>query len=391
MIGDNEESAPSRGPRANNAAPARPRRRSRRSDLHRRSSSQAGNGGRSIPPRDHARWAPRTPRRRRCRLAALLPFILALAGRVPSIWAEPLIVEAEPLQVSRQQIAKHVQFFGALQLRARDPRFGGLSGLCIDATGARLTAVSDRGTWVSLALRADSSGRLAGVGPGEIGRLIGEDGKPLLYRDTDAEALACLPDGSHIVAFERNHRLLRYPPAAMPFSKAPVRLPPPPGLTQLPVNFGVEALAHLGGDVLVAISEMPVGGQSHHLAWTWRNRTWSPFAYVPQIGFRVTDAVATPTGDLLVLEHHYNPLLGTVVRLAHVAPQSLAASQRVAGQHVLTLTRPDFNANFEGLSVREGPMGERYVYVISDNNFQAHQPTLLLMLKLERGAIKTSP
>ena len=38
--------------------------------------------------------------------------------------------------------------------------------------------------------------------------------------------------------------------------------------------------------------------------------------------------------------------------------------------------------NFEGIDVRKGPAGEIFIYLISDDNFNPEQRTLLMMFEL---------
>jgi hypothetical protein len=70
--------------------------------------------------------------------------------------------------------------------------------------------------------------------------------------DADAEAIARLPDGSWLVAFERRHRLWRYP-HARPRRRCPIEGPAEIG--RQPANGGIEALAALADGTVIAISE----------------------------------------------------------------------------------------------------------------------------------------
>src|SRR3546814_1400739 len=73
-----------------------------------------------------------------------------------------------------------------------------------------------------------------------------------LKRRQDAEALARLPDGSLLVAFEREHRLRRFP--ADLGGRAEV-FDAPPGLAEADINAGIEAMATLADGRLLAFSE----------------------------------------------------------------------------------------------------------------------------------------
>jgi hypothetical protein len=269
---------------------------------------------------------------------------------------------------------------GGIALRSPDPRFGGFSALHVSADGGTALMISDRGAWVTLDLQYGSDGMLAGVRGASMDVLTGKDGKPLRYRDTDAEGLAVLADGSMLVAFEHNHRILRYPAARRPFAKAPTQISVPPEINRAPHNFGIEAIAQLGDGRFVVLSEwLPSANGSGLSAWVGKPGTWEQFAYLSKPGFRISDAGVLPGGDLVVLEHHYNFILGHITRLTHVKRTAIAAAQQVEGREISVLSSPLIAENFEGVSTRRGNGGETLLYLVSDDNFNPRQRTLLLM------------
>lgn len=147
--------------------------------------------------------------------------------------------------------AGQLTYRGGIVLRSPELRFGGFSALHVSADGSTALAISDRGAWLRFRLRYDAGDHLVGASDARMGVLIGENGKALMFLDTDAEALAVLPDGSMLIAFERDHRILHYPAASPPFSKTPVRRSVPAAIKNAPANFGLEALAHIGEGRLV--------------------------------------------------------------------------------------------------------------------------------------------
>jgi hypothetical protein len=291
-------------------------------------------------------------------------------------------VPLDPRNPAAQQ-AGELEFRGGIALRSTDSRFGGFSGIHISTDGATLLAISDRGAWLRLALGYDAAGRLVAAARAEMGPLVGENGQPLAGAEADAEALAVLPDGSMLVAFERRHRILHYPEAAPPFSKRPVPFPAPEELEQAPPNGGLEALAHMGRGFLVAIAERMTAGGGTLAAWVGRGGVWEPFAYARKPGMRVTAAGLLPGGDLLVLEHRYGAAAGSVVRFVRVARNAIAPRRRVEGRELALLAPPLTTENFEGIAIRRGEGREALVYVISDDNFNPLQRTLLLMFALK--------
>lgn len=276
-----------------------------------------------------------------------------------------------------------LRYRGGLVLRSPDRRFGGFSDIHVTARGDRLIAVSDRGHWLRLGLTYDEAGRLAGVAAPEIGPLTGEDGKPLTGWAADAEALAFLPDGSALVAFERDHRLLLYPPSATPFARRPSAYPIPVGLERAPLNGGAEALAHVGSRYLVLITEKLRASGPSVAGWVGRDRHWQPFAYRRDGGFRPTGATLLPSGDLLVVERRYTAADGPAARLMVVPRSAIAPHKIVQGQEIAKIARPLTVDNFEAVAARRGPSRETLIYLMSDDNFSSTQRTLLLMFTIE--------
>ncbi|MCW5772129.1 MAG: esterase-like activity of phytase family protein [Rhodospirillaceae bacterium] len=324
--------------------------------------------------------------RRLVRIAPKLAFAAFLAVATAAAQT-PVTVFSQtvPLDPRRptETRAGELEFRGGIALRSTDPRFGGFSGIHVSTDGTSLLAVSDRGAWLRLALVHDRNGHLIGAGRAEMGALIDENGRPLSGTEADAEALAAMPDGSFLVAFERHHRILHYPEASPPFSKPPTAFPIPQGLEQAPANGGLEALAQVGRGYLVAIAERLQAGGGALAAWVGRNGVWEPFAYARKPGLRVTDAGLLPGGDILVLEHRYSAASGSVVRFVRVTRSSIAPYRRVEGRELALLTPPLTTENFEAVSIRRGQGEDALVYVMSDDNFNPLQRTLLLLFAVK--------
>lgn len=320
------------------------------------------------------------------RAALVVPAVLAAA--VPAAASAdgtvPLAAESVPLnpENERQVRAGALLYRGGLAIRSPDPRFGGFSGLAVSRDGAHLTAISDRGAWLRARIRYDTAGRLAGLDEGRIGPLHGRDGKPLRGLAADAEALALLPDGSALVAFERRHRILRYPAGPHTLSGRPVRAPAPAGLAAAPFNGGAETLAHIGGGDLLLLTEGLSRGSGAYAGWIGRKGRWRPFAYARSGGFRPTDATVLPDGDIAVLERHYTPATGVSARIVLLRRSGVAPGRTLRGRELLHLAPSMTVDNFEGIAARRGPNGKTVLYILSDDNFNPLQRTLLLMFEM---------
>lgn len=318
-------------------------------------------------------------------MALLASFLLAGAG-TPAL-AAPLEIAARavPLHGSNPERLRvgPLAYRGGLELSSEDSRFGGLSGLSISEDGARLTAVTDRGLWVTARLISGANGAPRALTEAEIGELHAPGGRHLRdKRDTDSEGLTRLADGALVVGFERYHRLWRYPAAANPLAGRPVAIPVPAALHNLRSNSGIEALATLAGGALLAIAE----GRKEETtspAFLWRGGVWSELVYPRLPGFRPTGATTLPGGDLLVIERSFNIFDGVAIRLQRIAAADIRPGAILNGTTLAILRRPLTLDNMEGLTARRGANGETLIYLISDDNFNRLQRTLLLVFALE--------
>ncbi len=308
--------------------------------------------------------------------------------------ALPLAAAAKPLEISSRRVNLNADdpdaerigqlaWRGGLELSSDDGDFGGLSALLVSADGARLTAVTDQGRRITARLLYDEDGRLVGVAEGRIGKLAGANGKHLKgKRHKDAESLAPLSDGSLLVSFEHEHRILRYPAARKPLKKTPEVLEPPPGLADLPKNKGVEALAVLDGGRIVAITQ----GRDKDkdvAAFLRQNGRWSRLGYPKYGDFKPTGAARLPSGDLVVLERSFTWLGGPAARLVVIDEAQIRPGATLEGREIAQFRPPYSVDNMEGIATRRGPDGKALSYLLSDNNFNARPRPLWLMFARE--------
>lgn len=316
------------------------------------------------------------------RLPLLLP--LALSS---TLAADPVAVRATPVPLNpsdpRQHVVGRLEYRGGLQLVSDDPRFGGISSIRVLPDGERLAAVTDEGFWLSARL-VHRRGFLEGVLGVEMGPLLGPDGKAPEGKDAhDAESLALLKDGSFVVGFEREHRLLRYPAGTGRPDGVPVPVPSPPGLEQAPFNGGIEALVVLRGGALFALTEYWIE-KDHIVGWTGGPDKWKRLGLRFEQALRPSDGAALPRGDVLILERAYNPERGVVnVRIRQISHQSVRPGASLGGRLVAEFAPPLTLDNYEGIAAVRDRSGEVRVYVASDDNLnRAQQRTLLLMFAL---------
>ena len=276
---------------------------------------------------------------------------------------------------------------GGLELSAADRRFGGFSALLVAPDGGGITALSDRGNWLTATLVYDS-GKLVGLRDAMMAPIHGLDGKPLNDQNlSDAESIIRLADGALLVGFEGRHRIWRYPaqPETRPLAGDAEPFDGPPDLARAPVNGGVEAMLQLAdGAILVFTEEMPAPGDPGALAaFLQDGETWRRLSYRPGAGFKPTSAALLPGGDVLVLERRFTLFGGLAIRLARLDAGRIKPGARLTGVELALFRPPLAVDNMEGLAVRPGGVGEALVYLMSDDNFNPLQRTLLLHFALE--------
>ena len=281
-------------------------------------------------------------------------------------------------------------YIAGLEIRSPDPRFGGYSGLVLLEGGRRLLANSDVGHWFSATIERDALGRLTNVTQGRFAPLLDEAGKPLVNKaDSDAESVRLDGQGNVLVSFERRHRVLRYRLGAdgLPFGAPGLPVPPPadPAFAAQPDNGSLESLAVLPDGRWLLISEEGRNAQGDLEAWLRRvdGADWDTLSYASTGIFAPTDAVALPNGDVLVLERRFTLLGGVDARLARLRAADIRPGARLVGEELANWAPPRAVDNMEGIAVEAGPRGETFVWLISDDNQNPLQRTLLLQFRLD--------
>jgi hypothetical protein len=318
-------------------------------------------------------------------LTALCLFSVLTAS--PRVAATPLVVVAEPITLDPTTPTRtrfgNLTFLCGYQLRSAHPRFGGLSGLALDATGSRLYAISDHGFGLSARLVHNPEGRLVSLDKWEIVPLLPPVAQVSGRGRLDAEALVREPDGSFLVAFEQIHSLWHYSPSLLAFATPPQPSAVPSELARAPANRGIEAMTRLVDGQLLLLSEAFKNRDGSYKGWIMGQDRIAPVTYRPTDGYFPTDLATLANGDLLLLERRYYPLLGAAARLRRIARASVQAGARLEGTEIMHLERPLMVDNFEGLAVYERAGTGTLLYLISDNNYHVFQRTLLLQFRLE--------
>jgi hypothetical protein len=315
-------------------------------------------------------------------------------GSVASVAVEARPVALDARDPARGQVGR-LAYLGGLELRATDRRFGGISALLWEPACNRLLAVTDTGAWVILAPE-ESGDRLVGLRAAWMAPLADTSGRPPASKfAADAEGLARLGDAL-LVSFELDHRLQEYRgvSACEPESlgRPAVAVHRPAAMQGWPSNGGAEAIADATtakGERLLILSEDAArpGGLRDGFLWSADDGATTPVLHRPPRGgsgtMQATGMDRVPGTDRhLILFRRFTPLEGVSalvaertgdLRAGDPAPFEVAEIARFAPPLAVD--------NMEGIAVRRE--GERlFVYLVSDDNFNPLQKTLLLKFEL---------
>ncbi|MEP4885436.1 MAG: esterase-like activity of phytase family protein, partial [Alphaproteobacteria bacterium] len=223
-----------------------------------------------------------------------------------------------------------------------------------------------------------SAAKLVDLEPvtGAVGRSIEDD------RNSDIEAIARMPNGGWLVAFERNHRLLHFPASYAPLRASPRLLLTPPGLERARSNRGIEAASETADKQILLISEDLKTTPAFNFAWLGNGADWTPMSYTLFPPYKPTGAALLPNGDIVVLERRFTPPGDVGSRIARIARRSLRPGAPIQTRELARLERPFVTENFEAVTARSAGRGQTLIYIASDNNFSDKQRNLLLMFEL---------
>ena len=275
-----------------------------------------------------------------------------------------------------------LQYLGGLDLRSDEPTFGGLSGLSVTADG-RLTAVTDRGHRFAARIVRDDAGRLVGLADAALGPLLDTEGRPVQGQWRDAEALERLPGGDWLVSFEQRHRVWRYAAESGGLQGRPVPFPTPKGIAAAPGNGGLEALTPLPDGRVLLLAESLKRTGSSRAGWLVGDGGFEPLGYRTERDFKPTDAAVLPNGDMLVLSRYFKLLGGFKARLERIPAGAIEGGAMLKGELLARFAPPLTVDNFEGVAVVRDADSATLVYILSDDNFNFLQRTLLLLFSLK--------
>jgi hypothetical protein len=263
------------------------------------------------------------------------------------------------------QLGDGVRFAGGVELVADDASpLHSLSDFKLTDHG--FISVSDAGDLVRGRMRFGHDGRLVGMDALAFRRLTLSTGDPIVEKvDGDAEGLLITDGGDLLVSFERNHRIWNYGDPDQPATR-PRRVASPDHAFAL--NDGMEGISARGGGWRVAGES---GGVWDCGAAGCAVVTAPPETPLADSEYRITGMDRDPEGGFFVVQRSYAPPIDARARVRRMDASG------ALGPVLIELKLPSTTDNFEGIAVeRRG--GQSRLYILSDDNNNAAQRTLLL-------------
>lgn len=268
------------------------------------------------------------------------------------------------------------QVAGAFELSPGLDDFGGISGALVE--GETLLLLSDRGRLWRARMVEDAAGNLLDLEGWQGWRLIDRAAPD---KGLDTEDLARLQDGRLLVADEGTNRLGVLGPLEdeaievdfTPFPRAfPVTRP----------NLGAEALTVLPDGRLLALSEGEPAASGGLLAALVDPEGAASLAW-PRDGSFAPTAADAEGGDVYVLTRRVSLLNGFEAKLWRLEAGRVEAGVSLEPRLLAALGAGMAVDNYEALALRRDRTGRLRLLLVSDDNFNLVQRTLVLDLLLE--------
>lgn len=313
--------------------------------------------------------------------AALLAACSPSSADPPLAQWQGMPVTSTPLDFGAESVGR-LAFRGAVVLTSEEGEFGGLSGMEV-LDNDRIVILNDDAEWFEARLVLDERGWLTGMTDMRYALARNERGVPFPNKDTgDSEGLAQLPDGRFAASFEGTQSIRIFdlnrdgPFGASTFG------PPLAGTEGLPANAGLEAIASTSDGALLVGAE----GGDRETTPLWVVPLGARTPVPPRInyplapGYSLTALDRLPNGGFVALERFYAPIIGARARITRF-PEAALNARGVTLPDVEELARiepPMPVDNFEGIAATLGPQGVTRIYIVSDDNYNRRQRTLLL-------------
>lgn len=317
----------------------------------------------------------------------LLLSLLLAAAMLPPTWGGRIVpprdtsqhLVAAPVALDRaDHVIGPLRIAQAWAITSPNGRVGGLSGLALVGE-RRFIATGDRGSLIRFTLSPDGAAGAVSI-------------RPLLprWQGIDSEAIV-LAGESIWIATEQRHDILRLS-AEDGRIEGRVR---PRAMRRWPGNGGAEAMLRLADGRFLILAEGARGRAGGTAALLFAGDPLlcpdavTVFDYDARGMGRVTDAALLPDGRVLLLHRKVGPLRGWRSTLAIADPAAIRAGAMWRSEPLARIAGHALAENYEGLAVSGSGPATR-IWMLSDDNFNGLQRSLLLALDWAQGPARTS-
>ena len=301
----------------------------------------------------------------------------------------PVTINAEAIPLSsealRQQAVGPFRYVAGWALSSEHDDFGGWSGMVLGEAGKSIVAINDKGDWLTaqLALASPQPLSNATIRPFESGATMGLMDK----FDFDAESLVRSGNG-FLVGMEQDHRILVVDAIGGPSRRA--AYDSQIDLSILSPNGGAEAMTKLEDDRLMVFAEHGLDVHGTLPAWIAGPTGVVHRRFAPPHNYSPTDAATLPNGDVLLLMRYFSALDGVSAKLLLLSAAEIASSDTLRGTELAHFAEPLSVDNMEALDIRVQPDGTIRLFMMSDDNFNPLQRTLLMVFDWKRKTASVS-
>jgi hypothetical protein len=301
-----------------------------------------------------------------------------------------------PLSPSHPELTRvgRLIWRGGIEISSPEGRFGGWSGLVVSRDGKRMLAQSDDAHWLRASLVYDRHGNLIGIQHAQLADMLDVHGRKMSKVGGDAEGLDAVtkagPDGAVVVSFEQSPRIWRYD-LSHSLDVRPTAVNIPKSVDVLDgSNLGLEGLTVLKPGTLLAVSEAPHDVEGRMDAWLVPYGShvaadrYGELHVLRHPPYEISDAAMGPSGKhLYILERHYFGLIGgVVIAVREIDARDVKPGATLGGREIARFTMRENIDNMEGLALSQSADGKTFLYMISDDNYNPLQRTLLEMFEL---------
>jgi len=334
-----------------------------------------------------------TTQKHRIYRAKSLNFAIYLAAffQVTNLQAAQVQITAQPIEKYQGQAiggkVGDLIWRGGLDLEGPE-LFGGISGLTF-LENNNWIMISDRGQFFSGQLLYEN-GSPAEMINTQIAPIRNSSGNPLPYNySRDAEGLETVYRNSRPVAvrvsFENLTRVADFSISNSRPVGAAKEVPIPHWLSDVRTNQSIESVcvaptaSPIAGSTLL-ITEKFLNDEGNHSGWLVGKRDRGDISLSRQRGFSPTDCAFLPDGDLLVLERGTGFFTFTM-QVRKIAANDVSPGANMVGEVILEGSGSDID-NMEALAIRTAGDGSTRMVIMSDDNFNDWERTLLLEFEL---------